>query len=98
MNGARRPDALRYRQKVTTMNERVTVELSAETLKRAQEKGVDLSRTFQRAVERELSLQQTEAERKSAADRWYRENKEEVDSYNEFIAKHGLFSDHTRTF
>jgi antitoxin CcdA len=80
------------------MNARVTVEIDAETLKQAQEKGVDLSRALQRAVERELSLRQTDEEKKAAAERWYRENKDEVDSYNEFIAKHGLFSDHTRKF
>ena len=29
---------------------------------------------------------------------WYEENKEAVDSYNEMIETHGLFSDGVRTF
>jgi post-segregation antitoxin (ccd killing protein) len=31
--------------------------------------------------------------RDEAARRWYEENKEAVDSYNELVVKYGLFSD-----
>ena len=79
------------------MNERVTVELDAETLKRAQEAGLDLSRVLMRAIRRELPPP-TDEERKRAAERWYQENKEEIDYYNDYVAKHGLFSDGMRTF
>jgi len=79
------------------MNERVTVELDAETLKRAREARVDLSRTLTRALLRELPPL-TDEERKRAADKFYAENKEEIDSYNDFVAKHGLFSDGIREF
>ena len=78
------------------MNERVTVELDAETLKRAREARVDLSRTLTRALLRELPP--LTDERKRAADKFYAENKEEIDSYNDFVAKHGLFSDGIREF
>lgn len=79
------------------MNERVTVELDADTLARARAAGLDLSRVLLRALRRELPPL-TETERQQAADQCYRQNKEAVDSYNEFIAKHGLFSDGYRKF
>jgi antitoxin CcdA len=79
------------------VNERVTVELDAETLARARAAGLDLSRVLGRALRRELPPL-SDAERSQAADQWYRENKEAVDSYNEFIAQHGLFSDGHRKF
>jgi antitoxin CcdA len=78
------------------MNERVTVELDAEMLARARAAGLDLSELLTRAVRRVLPPR--DEERKRAAEQWYAENKEAVDSYNEFIAKHGLFSDHVRKF
>jgi post-segregation antitoxin (ccd killing protein) len=80
------------------MNERVTVELDSETLKRAREAGLDLSDVLTRALRRTLPLQKSEAERKREADAWYAENKAEVDWYNAFVAEHGLFSDSTRKF
>ena len=80
------------------MNERVTVEIDSETLKRAREAGLDLSDVLARALRRTLPRQKTEAERNREADAWYAENKAEVDWYNEFITKHGLFSDSTRKF
>jgi antitoxin CcdA len=80
------------------MNERVTVEVDAETLKRAREAGVDLSETLTRALHRVLPQRKSEEERKREADAWYAENKAEVDWYNSFVAEHGLFSDSTRKF
>jgi len=80
------------------MNERVTIELDAEVLKRAREAGVDLSLVLKKAVDRELHLRRSDEQRKAEADRWYQEHKEEVDSYNEFIAENGLFSDDLRKF
>jgi post-segregation antitoxin (ccd killing protein) len=80
------------------MNERVTVEIDSETLKRARAAGLDLSDVLTRALRRTLPPQKTEAERKREADAWYAENKAEVDWYNAFIAEHGLFSDSTRKF
>lgn len=80
------------------MNERVTVEIDAETLARAREAGLDLSETLTRALQRVLPPRKSEAERKREADAWYAEHKEEVDYYNDYVAKHGLFSDGNRTF
>ena len=77
------------------MNERVTVEVDAETLARAREAGIDLSKTFVRALRRELPPLSDE-QRKQAAEQFYRENKEAIDASSEFIAKHGLLSDGLR--
>lgn len=79
------------------MNERVTVEIDAETLARAREAGVDLSRALTRALHRELPPP-SDAERKRAADKFYAENKDAIDYYNDYVEKHGLFSDGSRMF
>ena len=79
------------------MNERVTVEIDAETLKRAREAGLDLSELLDRAVRRVLPLP-TDEERKRAAEQFYWENKEGIDYSNEYVEKHGLWSDGLRTF
>lgn len=79
------------------MNERVTLEVDAETLARARAAGVDLSETLTRALRRVLPVP-TDKERKRAAEQFYRENKEEIDYSNEYVEKHGLWSDGLRTF
>lgn len=73
------------------MNERVTVELDAETLKRAREAGLDLSVTLRRALHRQLP-----SPTQQAADQWYQTNKAAVDSCNEFIDRHGLLASRLR--
>jgi antitoxin CcdA len=77
------------------MGERVTVELDPEIVAAAREAGVDLSELLSRALRRHLP-QLDPSEREQAARRWYKENKEAVDAYNEMIEKHGLFSDGVR--
>jgi antitoxin CcdA len=79
------------------MNEKVTVELDAETLAAAREAGLDLSDLLSRAVRRQLP-QLSALEREQAALKWYEENKAAVDAYNEMIETHGLFSDGVRMF
>jgi len=79
------------------MNERVTVELDAETLAAAREARMDLSDLLTRAIRRHLPLLHP-GERQQAAQQWYEENKETVDAYNKMIEEHGLFSDGARTF
>jgi post-segregation antitoxin (ccd killing protein) len=56
------------------MNERVTVELDAETLAAAREAGVDLSELLSRALRRHLPKLDA-ADRELAARQWYEENK-----------------------
>ncbi len=79
------------------MNERVTVEVDAETLRRAREAGLDLSEALTQALRRALPLP-TDEERRRAAEQFYRENKDAIDYSNEYIEKHGLWSDGLRMF
>ena len=79
------------------MSERVTVELDPDILARARAAGIDLSEALARAIRRELPLT-SDGERKRAAEEWYKENKEAVDAYNEYVGEHGLFSDGQRMF
>ncbi len=81
------------------MNERVTVELDAETLKQAREAGVDLSVALRRGLRGMLPARlPTDEERERAAQQWYEENKEAVDASNAYVEKHGMWSDGLRMF
>ena len=60
--------------------------------------GIDLSQLLTHALRRRLPPKLTDAEREAEAKKWYEENKEAVDAYNELIKKHGLFSDGWRKF
>ena len=79
------------------MGERVLIELDAESIAAAEEAGIDLSQLLVQALRRRLPHLHA-AEREAEARKWYEENKEAVDSHNEFIKKHGLFSDRLRKF
>jgi post-segregation antitoxin (ccd killing protein) len=79
------------------MGERVTLELDSESIAAAQEAGIDLSQLLVEALRRRLPKLHA-AEREAAAREWHEENKEAVDSHNQFIATHGLFSDGLRKF
>jgi antitoxin CcdA len=79
------------------VNERVTLEVDSETLKRAREAGVDLSDLLTRALRRELTCL-SDAERQRIAQQWYEQNKEAVDASNAYVEKHGLWSDGQRMF
>lgn len=79
------------------MGERVTLELDAESIAAAKEAGIDLSQVLVHALRRLLphlhAVQREEEVRK-----WYEENKEAINAHNEFVEKHGLFSDGMRKF
>jgi antitoxin CcdA len=79
------------------MGERVTVELDSESIAAAQEAGIDLSQLLTEALHRRLPMLHA-AQREADARKWYEENKEAIDAHNQFIAKHGLFSDRMRKF
>jgi antitoxin CcdA len=79
------------------MGERVVIELEPDVAAAARAAGVDLSELLTQALRRRLPNLDA-ADREEAARKWYEENKEAVDAYNEFIEEHGLFSDGSRTF
>jgi antitoxin CcdA len=77
--------------------EKVLVELDREAIEAASAAGLDLSHVLTEALRRKLpGLHRAERER--AARQWYEENKEAVNWHNQFIAEHGLLSDHFRKF
>jgi antitoxin CcdA len=77
--------------------EKVSVELDRDAIDAAVAAELDLSQVLLEALHRKLPKLHA-AERAEAARKWYEENKAAIDSYNEFIAAHGLFSDHVRKF
>ncbi len=79
------------------MNERISIELDSESIAAAKEAGIDLSQLLRDALRRRLPHLQP-ADREAIARQWYEENKEAVDSYNKFVAEHGLLSDGVRKF
>jgi antitoxin CcdA len=79
------------------MGERISIELDSESVAAAKEAGIDLSQLLLEALRRRLPKLHA-AEREAAAHKWYEENKEAVDSHNQFIEAHGLFSDGLRKF
>lgn len=56
----------------------------------AREAGINLSETLERALEEEL----TAARQK----KWLAENRDAIAAYNEYVEKHGVFSDEQRSF
>jgi post-segregation antitoxin (ccd killing protein) len=79
------------------MNERIILELDAETLAAAREAGLDLAELLSQALRRVLPPLDP-FEREQLARRWYEENKQAVDSYNHLVKEYGLFSDGVRMF
>jgi antitoxin CcdA len=79
------------------MTERVTIELDPEAIEAARAANIDLSELLVEALRRRIPTLHA-AEREKAARQWYEENKAAIDSVNEFVERHGLFSDGVRTF
>jgi antitoxin CcdA len=66
------------------------VSVRSDLLAAAREAGVNLSATLERALMEELA----EAKRK----KWRQENRDAITAYNEYVEKHGTFSDGVRSF
>jgi len=66
------------------------VSVRSDLLVAAREAGVNLSATLERALMEELA----EAKRK----KWQQENRDAITAYNEYVEKHGTFSDGVRSF
>jgi antitoxin CcdA len=64
--------------------------INADLLSKARELNINLSATLEQAL--------VEALRKKARDRWVAENKAAMEAYNEYVDKHGAFSDGLRSF
>jgi antitoxin CcdA len=66
------------------------VSVRSDLLAAAREAGINLSATLERALMEELA----EAKRK----KWRQENRDAITAYNEYVEKHGTFSDGVRSF
>ena len=66
------------------------VSVRSDLLDAAREAGLNLSATLESALERELA--------EVRAKKWRENNREAIDTYNEYVDKHGVFSDGLRTF
>jgi antitoxin CcdA len=66
------------------------VSVRSDLLAAAREAGVNLSATLERALIEELA----EAKRK----KWRQDNRDAITAYNEYVEKHGTFSDGVRSF
>ncbi|MCK5796045.1 MAG: type II toxin-antitoxin system CcdA family antitoxin [Deltaproteobacteria bacterium] len=64
--------------------------VDADLLREAKELQIKLSQLFEAALR--------EAVRQRKAERWRGENRVAIDSYNEHVARHGIFGDDLRSF
>lgn len=81
---------MRRRTSQTVTKRATNVSVRSDLLAAAREAGVNLSATLERALMEELA----EAKRK----KWRQENRDAIAAYNEYIEKHGMFSDGVRLF
>lgn len=63
---------------------RLNLTVSAGLLERAKNEGLNLSQLFEESLTARL--------RKSEAQRWYEENREAIDAYNERVERDGLWN------
>jgi antitoxin CcdA len=80
------------RQSPKAITKRATnVSVRSDLLVAAREAGINLSATLEQALEKALA----ETRRKKW---WRQENRDAIAAYNEYIEKHGMFSDGLRSF
>ena len=79
------------------MMERITLELDSESVAAARAANIDLSELLVQALRRRIPPLHA-AEREKMARQWCEENKTAIDSVNDFVERHGLFSDGVRKF
>jgi antitoxin CcdA len=78
------------RRNSSAVKRATNVSVRVDLLAAAREAGVNLSATLERALTEELA----QAKRK----KWREANREAIAAYNEFVEKHGTFSDDVRSF
>ena len=78
------------RRNASAAKRATNVSVRGDLLAAAREAGLNLSATLERALTAELA----ELKRK----KWREVNEEAIAAYNEFVEKHGTFSDDVRSF
>ena len=76
--------------KSSTIKKATNVSIRTDLLEAAREAKLNLSATFERALIEEL--------RRAQRERWREENRAAVAAHNDFVEKHGVFSDGLRSF
>jgi antitoxin CcdA len=66
------------------------VSVRSDLLEAAREAGLNLSATLESALQRELA--------EAKAKKWRENNREAIAAYNDYVEKHGAFSDDVRSF
>jgi antitoxin CcdA len=79
------------------MTERITIELDSESVAAARAANIDLSELLVEALRHRIPTLHAD-EREKMARQWFEENKAAIESYNDFVERHGLFSDGVRKF
>jgi antitoxin CcdA len=64
--------------------------VNADLLSKAREMDINLSATLEQALASALKQKRREA--------WLAENRDAIEAYNEYVEKHGVFSDSLRSF
>ena len=75
---------------MSTAKKAANLSIRADLLEEARAYKINLSQTLEAALQVEL--------KKEKERRWLEENQPAIDAYNRYVEKHGLFSDHYRTF
>jgi len=80
----------RRRKNYSVAKRATNVSIRSDLLDAARARGLNLSATLERALAEELAVTQRS--------RWLEENHEAIAAYNDYVLKHGTFSDDTRSF
>ncbi|HET8699290.1 MAG TPA: type II toxin-antitoxin system CcdA family antitoxin [Gammaproteobacteria bacterium] len=81
---------LRMKAKGFPAKKATNVSIRSDLLEAAREAKLNLSATLERALIEEL--------RRAQRERWREENREAIAAHNDFVEKHGAFSDDLRSF
>jgi post-segregation antitoxin (ccd killing protein) len=76
----------------------VAIELDSDLMVRLRALGMEPVEYIQRLVRRDEALKETPEQREARGKAWREEHREELESYDSFIAEHGLWNDGVRLF
>jgi len=80
----------RPKSRTSTSKRATNVSVRSDLLVAAREAGINLSAALERALADELA--------KVKRKKWRHDNRDAIAAYNDFVEKHGTFSDDFRTF
>ena len=89
-NAHKMPRAAAVRAASKPQKKAVNLSINRDLLIRARNVDLNLSSILEAALEQRLQEQ--------ARERWLKENRAGMQAYNEYVEKHGVFSDGLRTF